>query len=125
LEPLADPKPLGEAAELFVSACVTELKKVAGLPAELRASLDGRVRQLRTESIRQSIQRAIAEMLPSDPVARDTIDRAYSVRSQIVHSGRPQDLDVDLDAETTAVSRVVRALYSERFRRHLMRPSAA
>jgi hypothetical protein len=125
LEPLADPKPLGEAAESFVSVCVAELKRVAGLPAEIRASLDGRVRQLRTESIRQSIQRAIAEMLPDDPVARDTIDRAYAVRSQIVHSGRPQDLDVDLDAETSAVSRVVRALYSERFRRQLMRPSAA
>jgi hypothetical protein len=51
------------------------------------------------------------------------VDEAYALRSQIVHNGVPADLDIDLEHEGQAISRVIRELYSCMLRRPLARGS--
>lgn len=124
LEPLADEQPLGENVERFVASCLAEIKTVPELATEVRASLEGRVRQLRTESIRQAVQKVVRQALPNRPHAADAIDEAYALRSQIIHTGRPADLDVDLEHESRTVSGIIREIYASLFGRPLLKPSA-
>ena len=124
LEPLASEQYLGEDVDKFVSSCVELLKATSGLRPEVRASLEGRVRQLRGESIRQSLRRVVLSALPEEPEAAATIDEAYALRSQIIHSGRPADLDVDLERACQSVSRIMRQIYASLLGRRLMKPPA-
>ena len=104
LEPLAQGQSLGESAQRFVETCLEKLTEVSELAPELRSSLAGRLRQLCSESIRQALRRVARQALPSRPEAVHALDAAYSLRSEIVHSGRPSDLDVDLEQEIRLVS---------------------
>jgi hypothetical protein len=52
----------------------------------LRASLSGRIRQLRKESVRQAILRTVREHV-DDPEAMKFIDHAYDLRSKMLHEG--------------------------------------
>jgi hypothetical protein len=122
LEPLAQEQPLGDEVDGFVDSCLRLLKETSALTPSIRASLDGRLRHLRTESIRQALRRVVLETLPDQPKAAEAIDDAYALRSQIVHHGRPADLDVDLERESRRVSGIIRHLYSRLLGRELMRP---
>jgi hypothetical protein len=119
LEPLAGERSLGSEVTAFVDACTARLDAESAISNAARASLRGRLRQLRTESIRQAILRVIREAFPEKPQAALTVDEAYAVRSQIVHQGRPNDLDVDLESFGRDVSAVLRDLYSVRLKRKL------
>jgi hypothetical protein len=70
------------------------------IPPELKPSLEGRLRQLRQESIGQALRRLVRDALPNQPKASQVIDDAYALRSQLIHSGVPADLDVDLERES-------------------------
>jgi hypothetical protein len=121
---LAQEASLGPAAAAFVDLCVQQLRSDTNIPSELKASLEGRLRQLRQESIRQALQRMIRDELPNEPEASRVIDDAYDLRSQLIHRGVPADLDADLERESQVVSRTVRALYASLLNRPLARSSS-
>lgn len=122
LEPLAQEAPLGEAVNKFVAEC-TNLLKVSSIPQELRASLEGRLNQLRQESIRQALKRLARETLPNQPEAPAAVDEAYALRSQLIHSGVPADLDIDLERESQSISAIIRDIYANILNRSLARRS--
>ena len=121
LEPLAKEEPLGPAVALFVDECCQQLRASAGIQQELKASLEGRLLQLRQESVRQALRRLVRTALPNQRDASRLIDEAYALRSQLIHNGVPADLDVDLESESQAVSRTIRALYASLLNRNLAR----
>lgn len=119
LEPLAQEAPLGEAVNQFVAECVNLLKATANIPPDLRASLEGRLKQLRQESIRQALKRLAREALPDQPEVAEAVDEAYALRSQLIHSGVPSDLDIDLERESRSVSAIIRDIYAKLLNRSL------
>lgn len=121
LEPLAQEAPLGEAVNKFVGECANLLRDSANIPSELRASLAGRLNQLRQESIRQALKRLVCETLPNQPEVSAAVDEAYALRSQLIHSGIPADLDIDLERETRSISAIIRDIYASLFSRALVR----
>lgn len=112
LEPLAREAFLGDQVTAFVNDCIAQLRTSTTVPSALKASLEGRLQQLRSESIRQALRRLALETLPSQPDAAQAIDEAYALRSQIIHNGVPADLDVDLESESREVSTIIRAMYA-------------
>jgi hypothetical protein len=120
LEPLAREKPLGPAVDVFVDKCVQALQNTTEIEPGYRTSLQGRLHLLKRESIRQALRRLVLEVLPDDKNAPQVVDDAYSLRSQIIHSGTQVDLDVDLDQESTQVARTVRRLYASMLKRSLV-----
>lgn len=100
LEPLATRQPLGVEVNRLVDTCIETLEGSHRISVDVRRSLDGRLRQLSMESVGQAIRRVIRATLPNRPDAVAVVDAAYALRSQIVHGGRPADLDVDLEQES-------------------------
>lgn len=123
LEPLAQEAPLGEEVNQFVAECLVLLKTSTSISQELRASLEGRLNQLRQESIRQALKRLTRETLPKQPEAHATVDDAYTLRSQLIHSGVPADLDIDLERESRSISAIIRDIYANLLDRSLARRS--
>ena len=121
LEPLAQEAPLGEAVNQFVAECANLLRASANIPPDLRASLEGRLNQLRQESIRQALKRLAREALPNQPEAPAAVDEAYALRSQLIHSGVPTDLDIDLERESRSISAIIRDIYANPLNRSLAR----
>ncbi len=117
LEPLAQEARLGGAVDTFVKQCAALLKDSQNIPSDMQNSLNGRLLQLRQESIRQALRRLTREALPDQPEASKIVDDAYSLRSQIIHSGKPADLDIDLEAEAREISTVIRNIYSSILKR--------
>lgn len=121
LEPLAQEASLGPAVAAFIDQCAQQLRANADIQPELKPSLEGRLLQLRQESIRQALRRLARTALPNQPEAPQLIDDAYALRSQLVHNGMPADLDTDLERESQAVARTIRALYASLLNRSLAR----
>lgn len=121
LEPLAKEEPLGLAVSQFIDECAKQLRASTDIQSELKASLEGRLLQLRQESARQALRRLARTALPNQPEASRLIDEAYALRSQLIHKGAPADLDIDLENESQAVSRTIRALYASLLNRNLAR----
>lgn len=124
LEPLASGEKLGPEADAFVGQCMQLLKANATVSRDIRPSLEGRLRHLSEESIRQALRRVVRTTLPGRPDAFEIVDRAYDLRSQIIHYGRPNDPDVDLELEARAVSGAVRAFYASVLGRTLVASEA-
>lgn len=123
LEPLASPADLGTEVSSFVHDCVKALQSNQVVPTGFKVSLGGRLNQLRTESIRQALRRLAHEALPTNGEAEQIIEDAYSLRSQLVHTGTPADLDVDLEREGRAVSGIIREIYASLLKQKLARQS--
>lgn len=121
LEPLAQEAESGDSVSTFVADCVVRLKASADIPSDIRTSLEGRLLQLRHESIRQALRRLAREVLPNQLAAPQAIDESYTLRSQLIHSGVPADLDIDLDRETRVISTIIRDMYSSILDRKLVR----
>jgi len=113
LEPLVKASPLGSAVDAFIDDCLDQIKKHKKIQPEYLQSIQGRLNDLRKESIGQALKRLIRENLPDEVLAPKIIDNAYDLRSQLIHSGMPDDLDVDFSAETRKVSSIVRKLYAK------------
>lgn len=113
LEPLATAERLGPAVDAFVEECSAQLKKQNDIQPEHVQSIRGRLNDLRKESIRQALIRLMREKIPEDASAPEIIDYAYNLRSQLIHSGVPDDLDVDFSAETQKVSLIAKKLYAK------------
>lgn len=119
LEPLAQEMQLGSAVTSFIQECADRLVNSSEIPAELKNSVRGRLFQLRSESIRQALRRVVQAELPENAEAADLVDHAYALRSQLVHTGLPADLDTDLEQESRNVARLIRTLYAKRLGRDL------
>ena len=82
LEPFAEEQSMGQAVDAFVDGCLLSLRADQSISQHHRVSLEGRLHQLRRESIRQALRRFITTKLPDDPTAPDVADSAYGLRSE-------------------------------------------
>ncbi|MET3494401.1 hypothetical protein [Variovorax boronicumulans] len=111
LEPLAAPARLGDSVDGFIARMLADLEQDVDIPPDLKQSMRGRVRLLQSESIRQSLRRLCGEWFPDSAKAWQTVDRAYRLRSELLHSGAFADPDTDAAVEASEVRRVLRAIY--------------
>lgn len=112
LEPLAEEHLLGASVDAFVDDCLALLRTAHSIDTQNRASLEGRINQLRRESIRQALRRSITGKLPDHPTAPELVNAAYALRSELIHDGRLADYDVDLATETRKISNLLRVFYA-------------
>ena len=122
-EPLAFQEDLGPEVATFVLKVCKDLDLDSSIPKELLPSLKGRILQLRKESVRQSLLRLCSKWFPGDLQARNSIESAYQLRSEILHEGRLTDLDVDLDKEYKTAASHLRRIFELEFQRQLTVPS--
>lgn len=125
LEPLAEQQSLGPEVSNVVDALCTQLDADASVPGNLRQSIRGRLLQLKNESVRQALKRLCGRWFPSDPNAWTHIDRVYALRSELLHEGRPQDLDILLHEETRSITNYLRRIYQQEYGYTLRAPTAA
>lgn len=122
LEPLAAPTALGDDVNQFVTEALDLLRGKDSIEKTVKESLRGRLRHLKTESIRQALLRVARQLLPGDTDAEQVIDRAYSLRSELVHAGHVTNQDLNLEEERIRVSRVIRRLYASELKLPLAKP---
>lgn len=115
LEPLAVQADLGPEVSNVVDSLIVELSTNTSILADLKDSLSGRLRQLKRESVRQALKRHCRRWFPDDLGAWKSLDHAYGLRSELLHEGRPSDLDILLAEQTRIVSRYLRAIYEREF----------
>jgi hypothetical protein len=115
LEPLAVQDALGPEVSDVVDSLAVELSTNASIPADLKDSLKGRLLQLKRESVRQALKRHCRRWFPDDLEARKRLDYAYGLRSELLHEGKPSDLDILLAEQTRTVSNYLRAIYEKEF----------
>lgn len=113
IEPLAITEFLGHEVDLFVDECLNRLEDYQDISIENRQSLRGRLNGLKKESIRQSVRRLVRTRIPEDLEAPAIIDKAYDLRSQLIHEGAPYDLDVDFSTEAHKVSSILKKVYAK------------
>lgn len=112
LEPLAEQMDLGPDVSSAIDSLAEELKRQS-IPAPLKDSIRGRLLQLKRESIRQALKRLCNKWFPDNTVAWSTLDRAYSLRSELLHEGRPNDLDILIHQELQKVKNYLRLIYQQ------------
>lgn len=115
LEPLAAQESLGPEVATVVDDLIARLAATTTIASDLRHSLEGRLRQLKRESVRQALKRLCEQWLPGEANAWAQLDRAYALRSEMLHEGRPQDLDILLSEETTQASNLLRRIYQQAY----------
>lgn len=115
LEPLAIQESLGSEVAVTVDRLAAQLASDMTIPNEVRDSLRGRLLSLKQESVRQALKRLCRTWLPNDSTAWRTLDEAYGLRSELLHEGRPNDLDILLAEQTRIVSNLLRRIYQQAF----------
>lgn len=125
LEPLAVQESLGDEVSSAVDELASQLCENANIPAELKDSLKGRLLQLKRESVRQALKRHCFRWFPNDSTAWKALDHAYGLRSELLHEGRPTDLDLLLAEQTRTISNYLRAIYEREFGLPLRAPTHA
>lgn len=115
LEPLAEQQDMGAEVSRTVEALCVQFDANTSIPVGVRESVRGRLLQLKRESIRQALKRLCEKWFPSEPTAWSNIDRAYGLRSELLHEGRPSDLDVLLEVETRNIANYLRRIYQHEF----------
>jgi len=102
---------LGQEVGAFVDQCIQSLKEKDCIDSAVKASLRGRLAYLKSESIRGALKRLVQERLPNSSAAWNVVDEAYALRSEIVHTGKPSDLDTDIQEKSKDLEDVVMDLY--------------
>lgn len=125
LEPLAEQQDMGQEVSDAVDALCTQFDTDSSIPAPVRHSIRGRLLQLKRESVRQALKRLCATWFPAEPDAWTNIDRAYGLRSELLHEGRPNDLDVLLQEETRSIAKYLRRIYQHEYDYHMRTPTGA
>lgn len=115
LEPLAVQESLGSEVSIAVDKFVAELSENSNISAGLKDSLKGRLLQLKRESVRQALKRHCLRWFPNNPDAWKHLDHAYGLRSELLHEGRPTDLDLLLAEQTRTVSNYLRVIFEKEF----------
>lgn len=125
LEPLADAQELGDEVGAFVDKTLRGLRADTTIPSHLRPSMEGRVKQLRTESVRQSLLRLCGRWFPGDRETTKYLEHVYGLRSELLHKGEIGDKDILLPNEIEKVQRRVRAIYEQEYGRTFRVSTAA
>jgi hypothetical protein len=100
--------------------CLIASKELAGVDKDqLQASLIGRIKHLRKESVRQAILRTVGEHV-KDRATMAMIDEAYGGRSKMLHEGLRV---ANLHELTTTVESVLRHVYASLVGLTLVRPA--
>lgn len=122
LEPLAKQESLGDGVNAFVDSTLGSLSAAPNVDPTLLTSLRGRVEQLRRESVRQALLRCADSWFPGRTDLRRQIDRAYGLRSELLHNGTLTDPDCDLGGETDNIAKILRSIYARASGRALRVP---
>lgn len=125
LEPLAEQRAMVPEVSVAIDALCAQFDGDTSILAEIRQSIRGRILQLKRESVRQALKRMCGTWFPSEPTAWSSIDRAYSLRSQLLHEGRPGDLDVLLHDEARSIANYLRRIYQNEYGYKLQSPTVA
>lgn len=112
LEPLAHQQLLDAEASNEIDRLLATFDSSA-VPEELRDSLRGRIKDLKRESVRQALKRLCRHWFATEPEAHKAIDRAYKLRSELLHEGKLSDPDVLLDEELHSISYYLRRIYQQ------------
>jgi len=123
LEPIAKQENLAPSVSSFVDSALVLLAETKDIESSLVDSLKGRVNQLRKESVRQSLRRLSNSWFPSRKDVWQVIDRAYTLRSELLHEGKLNDPDIDLSTEIILISNILRAIYEKALDRKLQVPA--
>jgi len=115
LEPLAEQESLGVEVSSTVDELAAQLSESSTIPVGFKESLRGRLLQLKRESVRQALKRHCLRWFPDDSTAWKVLDNAYALRSELLHEGRPTDLDLLLTEQTTIIANYLRAIYEREF----------
>ena len=125
LEPLAAPADYPRSITNLVQNYLKQLQ-AASIPelseedtSGIKKSLNGRLRELEHESIRQALLRTVRELLPFDSNALKVIDEAYALRSTMLHEGVT---DPYLDRRTHVVEGIIRKMFAARIGKPLKIP---
>lgn len=116
IEPLAVQERHDEVEPVIKQALVA-LENTQTIGDDLRRSLEGRISDLRRESVAFGIRRLMERILPGDKEGAKTITNAYNVRSKLVHDGQT---DADLVEIGLAFERVMRRVFSATLKRELL-----
>lgn len=114
LEALATQSEYGDEVESLLSTLAQTVHESPIFSADdpdkmaLRNSLSGRIRDLRRESVRQAIIRAVKSRITDENVFH-FVDEAYAVRSKILHEGHRAE---DLHSIIQRLESVMRQIYS-------------
>lgn len=125
LEPLAEQRNIGAEVSQAVDKLCTQFDLDTSIPCAVRQSIRGRLQELKRESVRQALKRLCVTWFPSEPAAWDNIDRAYALRSKLLHEGRPSDLDILLQEEARSIANYLRRIYQHEYGHPLRAPAAA
>ena len=116
LEPLVQQEHYAnQELEKLVNSFVKQLTDTS-IPDNIKRSVEGRIRDLKKESISQAIQRIVQESLPANEKAVSIIKDAYNIRSTILHEG---STDADLEQKSKEIENIIRQIYSHRLKRDL------
>jgi uncharacterized protein (UPF0147 family) len=116
LEPLAQSEAYGNPElEKLVDNFVNQLTDTS-IPDNIKRSVEGRIRDLKKESISQAIQRIVQESIPANKKAVSIIKDAYNIRSTILHDG---STDAELEQKSNDIENIIRQIYSHRLNRNL------
>lgn len=121
-EPLASQENLAPEVATFVDKVLLDLRGNRSIPDDLRPSLEGRIKDLKRESVGQALRLLCSKWFPGDLRAKKDIELAYGIRSKILHNGRPANLDVDLDREYQIIASYLRNIFELEFDRKLRAP---
>lgn len=113
LEPLAEQQDLGREVASVIDNLARRLADAPEIPNDLKSSLRERLLRLKQESVRQALKRLCAVWLPTNQDAWQQLDKAYALRSELLHEGRPDDPDILLSEETRTVSNLLRRIYQQ------------
>jgi hypothetical protein len=120
LEALCVQREYGSNVDALVRELVGHAERFQGIDDDaLKASLIGRIRQLRTESVRQAILRTVRENI-SEGDAVGFVDEAYGTRSKILHEGVRIE---SLHETSSRFDDVLRRIYSSLFGLSLRTPT--
>lgn len=125
LEPLAVQQDLGAEVSRAVDTLCSQFDADKSIPDGIQQSIRGRLLQLKRESVRQALKRLCETWFPSEPTAWSSIDSAYRLRSELLHEGRPNDLDILLHQETRNFSNYLRRIYQYEYDYQLRAPTSA
>ncbi len=118
LEPLAQSEAYGNPElEKLVDNFLHQLNNTS-IPDNIKRSVEGRIRDLKKESISQAIQRIVQESIPANEneEAVSIIKEAYKIRSKILHKGARY---TDLEQKSNEIENIIRQIYSHHLKRDL------
>ncbi len=113
LELLASRKKHGKEVKEFINQILKKLKEDDQIDIEIKKSISSSIGCLKNESISQSLKRFATEVVPEIQNTSSIINEAYKLRSQIIHSGRPKDSDIDISDNMAKLEIIIRSIYTK------------